>query len=167
MYKHIGYVWPGMKRIPYEEAKEIVKSGGAVFRLYDNNAEGEVSDLSELTDEYPYGIEYCGCFTFEDYFSSNANEKGQILFSHGTEDVKDLLALAVDFFEVTKVTQGEDRQSALAVVEKCIETGIKHMKEPELSGLWLLSQMCIDAMIPDGWQFGRLEGGIDYGFTKK
>ncbi len=30
MYKHIGYVWPGMKRIPYEEAKEIVKSGGAV-----------------------------------------------------------------------------------------------------------------------------------------
>ncbi len=168
MYKHIGYVWPGMKRISLDEAKELFKLGASVFRLYDNNAEGEVTEASELEENMDYGVEFGKHFTFEEYFGSNANADGVVVFSHGVDNATDLLALAVDFFEVSKVELKDTQRRVVVSLEKFIEYALLKLNDTEKEDAWDLVQYHISEIIPKEWKFGMLDSsGLDYGFSRK
>lgn len=97
MSKYVGYVWPGKLRVPVKEVRKLFKKGAAVYRLYSDNTEEAVIDISEIKNDGEYGIE-CTEFSFEECLAANRNSIGAVGFSHGTNDVDDLLALMKDFF---------------------------------------------------------------------
>ena len=83
MYKYVGYVWPGMIRVTPEEARDIFKNDGPVFRLYSDNSEGMVDELSEIVDDGEYGIESAK-FLSSDYLNRN-QDKETAMFTSATE----------------------------------------------------------------------------------
>ena len=76
MNKHTGYVWAGMKHISVEEAKSILEGDGSVYRLYDDNTESLVDDLSELDPNGEYGIDFEDEVALETHYKPNADESG-------------------------------------------------------------------------------------------
>lgn len=54
----------GMIRVTPEEARDILKKDGSVFRLHLDNSEGMVDELSEIVDDGEYGIESIEFFLF-------------------------------------------------------------------------------------------------------
>lgn len=56
--KGYGYTWEGMYPISAREAKQKFKEfKGCLYKLYPDDTEGLVEDVSEITDDYLYGIE--------------------------------------------------------------------------------------------------------------
>ncbi len=168
MYKHIGYVWPGMKRIDAETAKSILKKGGAVYELHNNNSEAEVSDLSDFDPDGTYGIEFRDGFTIENYLKSNVDETGFVCFSHGTNDLDDLLFLALELFEVSKISVGIGIRSSMDDLEIGIRAMLNCDDEKDKWKMWRTVSVFISDITPNGWIFGRYRNnGLDYGFVKK
>lgn len=50
------YNWPGMRKIPWEEVKELIRSNQLTgcFRLYDDGTEGMIEDSWDLDDIYDH-----------------------------------------------------------------------------------------------------------------
>lgn len=112
MYKYVGYVWPGMLRVSVTEAKKLLKSGADVYRLHLDNTEGAVTDIGEIEENGEYGVE-CEEFSFDNYLASNQDSSGAVVFSHGTDDVDDLLTLMKEFLECIRPSLRESLQNAL------------------------------------------------------
>lgn len=59
----MGYNWPGMRKIPWEEVKELIKSNEIVgcFKLYDDKTEGMIEegyDLDDIINHHENGGEF-------------------------------------------------------------------------------------------------------------
>ncbi len=168
MCKHIGYVWPGMCRISYAEAKELLSQGIPVFHLYDDNSEGEIRELDELNEDGQYGIEFGNSFTFERYVESNADNTGFTCFCHGTANPKILLELTEEFLDLYQHYAPNDS------VEKNIQQTWEYIRntKPDTDdaatcAVWQEVVRRINTLIPDGWQFGNFRNnGVDYGFIR-
>ena len=90
------YVYPGMIFISPEEAREILEDGCTCYRLNDDNSEAMLHDAKEVEDDLAYGYEIEE-FDFDRYFENRIDENGNVLFSHGTDDVDVLLDIAEEF----------------------------------------------------------------------
>lgn len=168
MYKHIGYVWPGMQRIDAETARAIIESGGAVYELRDDNSEAEVSDLSDFDPDGAYGIECRDNFTFERYMESNADETDFVCLCHGTGDPCDLLSQALNLFEVSKVCVSYGIRATMNELTARVRTALDSVDEQQKWGIWRTVSAFINDIIPNGWIFGNYRNnGLDYGFVKK
>lgn len=53
-----GYTYKNMMPITLEEAKMIFLQKGQVYKLYPDNTESQVEDISEFDDTVMYGIEF-------------------------------------------------------------------------------------------------------------
>lgn len=167
MYKHIGYVWPGMERIDIETAKSLIEKG-IVYRLNDDNSESAVTDLSEFDPDGEYGIEFGDDFAFEEYFKSNVDDTGFVCFCHGTGDPYDLLSLALDLFDVSKICVSSGIRTSMEDLTVRVRTALDSDDEEQKWVIWRAVSDFINDMIPDGWIFGNYRNeGIDYGFVKK
>lgn len=168
MSRYIGYVWPGMRRISYKKAEKLLRQGEDVYRLYDDNSESQVENLSELDRSDSYGVEFGDSFTFARYAKSNADSTGFVCFSHGTAEPEVLLELADEFFEVY-------RESVSESVKATIDRTRQYLRERTVPGdddanmaLWEEAAQRINDLIPDGWQFGNFRNsGMDYGFIRE
>lgn len=166
MYKHVGYVWPGMLRVSVQEAKDIVAAGGAVYCLHTDNTEGMVDKVNEIVENEEYGIE-CRIFSFKDYFECNANKDGHVLFSHGTEDPSDLLELAAEFLEYVRPDLRKTIQEAGDGMIRRIKAAIESGDETRMRATWNCVPCFINGIIPFGWKFGNFaNNGLDYVFVK-
>lgn len=168
MYKHIGYVWQGMKRIDIETAKSIIENGGGVYRLDSDNTEYEVSDLLELDPHADYGIEFWDDFTFEEYFKSNVDDSGFVCLCHGSEDPYDLLSVALDLFTVSRNCVSSGIRETMADLTERVRIVLDGSDEEQKWEMWRSVSTFINDIIPDGWMFGNYRNnGLDYGFVKK
>lgn len=167
MYKYVGYVWPGMIRVTPEEARNILKNDGPVFRLHLDNSEGMVEDLSEIVDDGEYGIESVE-FSFPDYLKHNQDKDGYVYFSHGTDDVNDLLELSKEFLECVRPVQREAIQMALDQLVRRIEKYLPTDDDKAKQSAWSCVITFINGITPMGWQFGPFTNdGLDYIFKKE
>lgn len=167
MYKYVGYVWPGMIRVTPEEARDIFKNDGPVFRLYSDNSEGMVDELSEIVDDGEYGIESTK-FLSSDYLNRNQDKDGYVYFSHGTDDLNDLLELSKEFLECVRSVQREATQSELNRLIKRIEKYLPTDDMKAKQSVWSCVITVINGITPIGWQFGPFTNdGLDYVFKKE
>jgi len=167
MYKHVGYVWPGMLRISVNEAKDIIQKGGTVYRLYSDNTEGAVEDIKELDTTAEYGVE-CAEFSFKDYLNTNGDPNGLVYFSYGTDDLDDLLTLAKEFLECIRPSLRSSLQDALDSLIRRIDKYLPEDAEETKSCIWRCIQTFIDGVTPMGWKFGLYAGNeTDYVFIKE
>lgn len=167
MYKHVGYVWPGMLRISVAEARRLVKKGAAVYRLHSDNTEGAVSDVSEIEKTGEYGVESKE-FSFKKYLDANQDSSGLVYFSHGTDSVDDLLELMKEFLECIRPSLREAVQEALDALIRRIDKYADTDNESAKQCVWRCSEVFLNGVIPLGWQFGAFANdGIDYVFKKE
>ena len=52
------YNWDGMKKIDFEDAKELFKKGEVVYRLFDDNSEAIIFNENFLEEHYNNGGEF-------------------------------------------------------------------------------------------------------------
>jgi len=52
------YNWDGMKKIDFENAKELFKKGEVVYRLFDDNSEAIIFNENFLEEHYNNGGEF-------------------------------------------------------------------------------------------------------------
>lgn len=167
MYKYVGYVWPGMLRVSVPEAKKLFRRGAAVYRLYIDNTEGAVSDISEIEEDGEYGVE-CKEFSFDNYFASNQDTSGAVVFSHGTDDVDDLLVLMKEFLECIRPSLRESLQDALDMLVKRIDkyAGTDDIQTKQC--VWRCAETFLNGVTPMGWKFGAFaNNGLDYVFIRE
>lgn len=166
MYKQVGYVWPGMLRVSTEEARKLFNEGAAVYCLHTDNTEGAVSELDEIADCDDYGVEMKE-FSFEEYLSSNQYD-GKVYFSHGTDEVDDLLTLMKEFMECIRPSLRESLQDALDTVVRRIDKYLGTTQTDKKEAVWRCCVVFINGVLPMGWKFGAYENeGIDYVFVKE
>lgn len=166
MYRYVGYVWPGMLRVSVNEAKKIVSAGGAVYSLHDDNTVAMIRQADEIRENEEYGIE-CENFSFKDYFESNANKDGHVVFSHGTEDPSDLLELAAEFLKCVRPALRTTIQEAADGMIRRIKTALESGDEDRMKAAWNCVPCFINGIIPCGWKFGNFaNNGLDYVFVK-
>ena len=167
MYKYVGYVWPGMLRISVTEAKKLLKQGASVYRLYLDNTEGAVTDVSEIVNDGEYGVE-CKEFSFERYLASNQDNTGAVVFSHGTDSVDDLLELMKEFLECIRPSLREALQDALDMLVKRIDKYAESDDEQTKQCIWHCAETFLNGVTPMGWKFGAFaNNGLDYVFVRK
>ena len=166
MYKHVGYVWPGMLRVSTDEARILFGKGAAVYRLYSDNTEGAVSDIGEIEENGEYGVEPKE-FSFEEYLSAN-QDKGFVYFSHGTDDVNDLLMLMKEFMECIRPSLREALKIALDTVLRRIDKYLDTDETETKQAVWRCCVVFINGVLPMGWEFGAFANdGLDYVFKKE
>lgn len=167
MYKHVGYVWPGMIRVSVPEARKLLRRGAAVYRLYPDNTEGAVTDTSEIEKDGEYGVE-CKEFSFEHYLASNQDKSGVVVFSHGTDDVDDLLELMKEFLECIRPSLREAIQDALDMLLKRIDKYSESDDVQTKQCIWRCAETFLNGVTPMGWKFGAFaNNGLDYVFIKE
>lgn len=167
MYKYVGYVWPGMIHVTPEEARDILRNDGSVFRLHLNNSESMVDELSEIVDDGEYGIESIE-FSFPDYLKYNQDKDGYVYFSHGTDDLNDLLELSKEFLECVRPVQREAIQIELDRLVKRIEKYLPTDDMKAKQSVWSCVITFINGITPIGWQFGPFANNrLDYVFIKE
>lgn len=167
MYKYVGYVWPGMLRVSMAEAKKLLRRGAAVYRLYPDNTEGAVTEVCEIEKDGEYGVE-CKKFSFDNYLASNQDASGEVVFSHGTDDVDDLLVLMKEFLECIRPSLRESLQDALDMmlrrIDKYAETDDLQTKQC----VWRCAETFLNGVTPMGWKFGAFaNNGLDYVFIRE
>ncbi len=166
MYKYVGYVWPGMLRISASEAKKLLRKGKEVYRLYLDNTEGAVTDISEIEKNGEYGVE-CKAFSFDSYLASNQAPSGVVVFSHGTDDIDDLLVLMKEFLECIRPSLRESLQEALDMLVKRICKYVDSSDLPAKQCVWRCAEIFLNGVTPMGWKFGAYaNNGLDYVFIK-
>lgn len=167
MYKHVGYVWSGMLRVPTKEARSLLKSGASVYRLYPDNTEGAISDIKEIEDNGEYGVEPKE-FSFEHYLAANQCSDGLIYFSHGTDNIDDLLSLMKEFMECIRPSLRESLQDALDAVVRRIDKYLQSDETENKQCVWRCCVVFINGVTPLGWKFGAFaNNGLDYVFIKE
>lgn len=167
MYKYVGYVWPGMLRVSVTEAKKLLRRGAAVYRLHLDNTESAVTEVSEIVKDGEYGVE-CKEFSFEQYLASNQNDFGEVVFSHGTDSVDDLLELMKEFLECIRPSLREALQDALDILVRRID---KYNDSDDMQTklcVWRCAETFLNGVTPMGWKFGAFaNNGLDYVFVKE
>lgn len=167
MYKYVGYVWPGMLRVSVAEAKKLLRRGAAVYKLYPDNTEGAVTEVREIEKDGEYGVE-CKEFSFDNYLASNQDASGAVVFSHGTDDVDDLLVLMKEFLECIKPSLRESMQDALDMLVRRIN---KYAETDDLQTkqcVWRCAETFLNGVTPMGWKFGAFaNSGLDYVFIRE
>lgn len=167
MYKYVGYVWPGMLRVSVTEAKKLLRSGADVYRLHLDNTEGAVTDIGEIEENGEYGVE-CEEFSFDNYLASNQDSSGAVVFSHGTDDVDDLLALMKEFLECIRPSLRESLQNALDMLLKRIDKYTDSNDVQTKQCIWRCAETFLNGVTPMGWKFGTFaNNGLDYVFIKE
>lgn len=167
MYKHVGYVWPGIIRVSVSEAKRLLRRGAAVYRLHSDNTEGVVTDVGELVKDGEYGVE-CKEFSFEQYLASNQDASGAVVFSHGTDDVNDLLELMKEFLECIRPSLRQSIQDALDMLVKRIDKYANSDDVETKRCIWRCAETFINGVTPMGWKFGAFaNNGLDFVFIKE
>lgn len=167
MYKYVGYVWPGMLRVSVTEAKKLLRRGAAVYRLYSDNTEGVVTEVREIEKDGEYGVE-CKEFSFNNYLASNQDSSGAVVFSHGTDDIDDLLALMKEFLECIKPSLRESLQDALDMLIKRIDKYAETEDTQTKQCIWRCAETFLNGVTPMGWKFGAFaNNGLDYVFIKE
>lgn len=167
MYKYVGYVWPGMLRVSVAEAKKLLRRGAAVYRLHLDNTEASVSDISEIVKDGEYGVE-CKEFSFEQYLASNQNDSGEVVFSHGTDSVDDLLELMKEFLECVRPSLRVALQDALDMLVRRIDKYTDSDDMQTKQCVWRCAETFLNGVTPMGWKFGAFaNNGLDYVFIKE
>lgn len=167
MYKYVGYVWPGMLRVSVAEAKKLLRRGAAVYKLYPDNTEGAVTEVREIEKDGEYGVESKE-FSFDNYLASNQDASGAVVFSHGTDNVDDLLVLMKEFLECIKPSLRESMQDALDMLVRRIN---KYAETDDLQTkqcVWRCAETFLNGVTPMGWKFGAFaNSGLDYVFIRE
>ncbi len=167
MYKYVGYVWSGMLRVTVEEARQLFAEGVIVYRLHLNNTESMISDVNEIDDNGEFGVE-CKKFDFDKYFTANADSFGAVTFSHGTDDIDDLLTLMKEFLEYIKQSIDDALKSKLETLVQGIDNYIDTKETDMKSNIWKEAETFLNDIIPPGWKFGAFaNNGLDYVFVKE
>ena len=167
MYKYVGYVWPGMLRVSVTEAKKLLRRGAAVYRLYSDNTEGAVTEVGEIEKDGEYGVE-CKEFSFNNYLASNQDSSGAVVFSHGTDDIDDLLTLMKEFLECIRPSLRESLQDALDMLIKRIDKYAETEDVQTKQCVWRCAETFLNDATPMGWKFGAFaNNGLDYVFIKE
>ena len=167
MYKHVGYVWPGMLRVSIKEARELYSKGSTVYKLHLDNTESMITDISEIEEDGDYGVE-CKKFSFDDYFTANKDSYGVVTFSHGTDDIDDLLTLMKEFLECIKQSTDDVFKSKLETLIKGIDNYIDTKETDRKSNIWKGAEAFLNDIIPPEWKFGAFaNNGLDYVFVKE
>lgn len=163
------YVYPGMQFITPVEALEYLHLGATVYVLNDDNSEGMIDDPKDIDLDRVYGLELTE-FDFDRYLENRVDENGEVLFSHGTDDVNVLLDLAEEFLYFA--SQGGTLRQTMKDGAEMMVRKIKGAKESKNQ---LQKQTTfgaciryIDAITPFGWKFGAFaNNGLDYVFQKE
>lgn len=166
MKRKIGYVYPGMEFITPAEARKILEHGGVVFRLNDDNSEGMIDRSGEVEDTEQYGLEIAE-FNFDRYLKNRVDKNGEVLFSHGTDDLDDLLDLAEEFLVFAKTglrkTECDGADMVIRRIKKCREPEHESLKKKT----WDACVSYLNLISPFKWKFGNFSnGGLDYVFVK-
>lgn len=158
---------PGMLRVSVTEAKKLLRRGAAVYRLHLDNTESAVTEVSEIVKDGEYGVE-CKEFSFEQYLASNQNDFGEVVFSHGTDSVDDLLELMKEFLECIRPSLREALQDALDILVRRID---KYNDSDDMQTklcVWRCAETFLNGVTPMGWKFGAFaNNGLDYVFVKE
>lgn len=167
MYKYVGYVWPGMLRVPVKEARQLFVEGVVVYRLHLNNTESMITDVNEIDDDGEFGVE-CKKFDFDDYFTANKDTYGVVTFSHGTDDIDDLIILMKEFLECIKQSIDGVLKPKLVTLVQGIDNYIDTKETDMKSNIWKDAKAFLNDIIPPGWKFGAFtNNGLDYVFVKE
>ena len=167
MYKHVGYVWPGMLRVTVKEARRLFKEGSIVYRLHLDNTESMIADVNEIDDEGEFGVE-CKEFDFDDYFTANKDAFGMVTFSHGTDDIDDLLTLMKEFLECIMQSIDDTLKPKLETIIQEIDNYIDTKETDIKSNIWKDVEVFLNDIIPPGWKFGEFaNNGLDYVFIEE
>lgn len=162
------YVYPGMQFITPVEALEYLHLGATVYVLNDDNSEGMLDDPKDIDLDRVYGLELTE-FDFDRYLSNRVNENGEVLFSHGTDDVNILLDIAEEFLYFA--SQGGTLRQTMKDGAANMVNRIKKAKgEGDIfkANVWKCVATYIDMIAPFGWKFGPFENnGLDYVFKKE
>lgn len=165
MYKYVGYVWPGMLRVSAKEARKLFAEGVVVYRLHLNNTESMITDVNEI-DDGEFGVE-CKKFDFDNYFTANKDAYGVITFSHGTDDIDDLLTLMKEFLECIKQSIDDVFKPKLETIVQGIDNYIDTKETDMKSNIFKDAETFLNDIIPPGWKFGAFaNNGLDYVFIK-
>ena len=167
MYKYVGYVWPGMLRVSIKEARELYSKGSTVYKLHLDNTESMITDISEIDDDGEFEVE-CNKFDFDDYLTANKDSYGVVMFSHGTDDIDDLLTLMKEFLEYIKQSIDDALKSKLETLVQGIDNYIDTKETDMKSNIWKEAETFLNDIIPPGWKFGAFaNNGLDYVFVKE
>ena len=162
------YVYPGMEFITPTEAREYLHLG-AVYVLRDDNSEGMIDSQNDIKDDEQYGIELTE-FDFDRYLKNRADENGDVLFSHGTDDVDVLLDITEEFlfFASQGGTLRQTMKDGAAMMVKRIQEAKKSGNELQKKTTFGACIRYIDSIAPFGWRFGAFANdGLDYVFQKE
>ena len=104
----------------------------------------------------------CKEFSFEKYLSSNKDSSGVVTFSHGVNNINDLLTLAKEFLKCIRSSLNNDLQNILDVLIRRI---VDASDTPEKEFIWKDTEAFINGIIPNDWKFGAYaNNGLDYVF---
>lgn len=163
------YVYPGMIFISPEEAREILEDGCTCYRLNDDNSEAMLHDAKEVEDDLAYGYEIEE-FDFDRYFENRIDENGNVLFSHGTDDVDSLLDISEEFlyFASQGGTLRQTMKDGAAMMVRRIRDSKASGNELQKKATFGACIRYIEAITPFGWRFGAFDNnGLDYVFQKE
>lgn len=163
------YVYPGMIFISSEEAREILEDGCTCFLLNDDNSESMVFSPKEVEDDLVYGYEIEE-FDFDRYLKNRVDEDGNVLFSHGTNDIDILLDIAEEFLNFASQggTLRQTMKDGAAMMVRRIQHSMKSDNKILKMTVWRACVSYIDSIAPFGWKFGPLaNNGLDYVFQKE
>lgn len=167
MYKHVGYVWPGMLRVSAAEARKLFRKGSVVYRLHPDNTEAAVTEISGIEKDGEYGVE-CKEFSFEKYLDANQDSSGVVYFSRGTDNVDDLLMLMKEFLECIRPSLREALQDALDMTMSRIDKYLDTEEQQTKLCVWRCAETFLNGVTPIGWKFGPYANdGLDYVFVKE
>lgn len=90
------------------------------------------------------------------------------MFSHGTDDVDDLLVLMKEFLECIRPSLRESLQDALDMLVRRID---KYAETDDLQTkqcVWRCAETFLNGVTPMGWKFGAFaNNGLDYVFIRE
>ena len=167
MYENVGYVWPGMLRVSVKEARQLFADGNIVYRLHLDNTESMITDVNEIDYDGEFGVE-CKKFDFDNYFTANKDAFGMVTFSHGTDDIDDLLTLMKEFLECIKQSIYDAFKTKLETLIQEIDNYIDTKETDMKNRIWKEAEAFLNDIIPPGWRFGAFaNNGLDYVFVKE